>query len=97
MGKRKYTKEFKIEALNLSKELGSYSEAARQLGLRDSILHAWKAKYGISISDKSGKPVAQAAKDSDEVRELKKKIQDLEKTNYILKRAAAFFSQDHLK
>ena len=39
MLKRKYTKEFKIEALNLAKELGSYSEAARQLSIRDSILH----------------------------------------------------------
>jgi len=101
MLKRKYTKEFKIEALNLAKELGSYSEAARQaarqLGIRDSILHGWKDKYGISISDKSGKTVAQSVKESDEVRELKKKIQELEKTNYILKRAAAFFSQDHLK
>lgn len=96
MGKRKYTKEFKIEALNLAKELGSYSAAARQLGINDGILHTWKDKYGISISDKS-KSVAESVKESDEVRELKKKIQELEKTNYILKRAAAFFSQDHLK
>ena len=97
MGNRKYTKEFKIEALNLAKQLGSYSAAAKQLGLRDSIFHTWKAKYGISLEDKSGKTATQSVKESDEVRELKKKIQDLEKTNYILKRAAAFFLQDHLK
>jgi len=97
MGRRKYNKEFKIEALNLAKELGSYSAAARQLGINDGIIHTWKNKYGISINDKSGKAVAEAVKESDEIRELKKKIQELEKTNYILKRAAAFFSQDHLK
>ncbi len=97
MGHRKFTKEFKIDALNLAKELNSYSEAARRLGVSDSTLHAWKEKYGISIIDKSEKTVAQSIKESEEVRELKKKIQDLEKTNYILKRAAAFFSQDHLK
>lgn len=96
MGRRKYTKEFKIEALNLAKDLGSYSAAARQLGINDAILHTWKDKYGISIADKI-KSVAQSVKETDEVRELKKKIQELEKTNYILKRAAAFFSQDHLK
>ncbi len=96
MGRRKYTKEFKIEALNLAKDLGSYAAAAKQLGINDAILHTWKAKYGISINDNS-KTVADAVKDSDEVRDLKKKIQELEKTNYILKRAAAFFSQDHLK
>lgn len=96
MLKRKYTKEFKIEALNLAKQLGSYSAAARQLGIRDNVMHSWKDKYGISINDKS-KTITESVKESDEVRELKKKIQELEKTNYILKRAAAFFSQDHLK
>ncbi len=91
MLRRKYTKEFKIDALNLAKELGSYSAAAKQLGINDAIMHTWKDKYGISISDKS-KSVAESVKESEEVRELKKKIQELEKTNYILKRAAAFFS-----
>ncbi len=96
MGRRRYTKEFKIEALNLAKELGSYSAAARQLGINDGVLHGWKDKYGISINDKT-KSVVESVKEADEIRELKKKIQELEKTNYILKRAAAFFSQDHLK
>ena len=95
--KRTYTKEFQIEALNLAKELGSYSAAARQLGIRDSILHSWKTKYGITIAATSKKTIAESVKESEEVRELKKKIQELEKTNYILKKAAAFFSQDHLK
>ena len=76
MTKRKYTKEFKIEALNLAKELGSYSAAARQLGINDNVLHSWKDKYGISITDKT-KSVAASVKESDEVRELKKKIQVL--------------------
>lgn len=97
MGRRKYTREFKIEALNLARELGSYSEAARQLGIGDAVMHTWKAKFGILIGEKTGKTVKQSVQESEQVRELKKKIQDLEKTNYILKRAAAFFSQDHLK
>jgi hypothetical protein len=29
--KKTYTKEFRIQALNLAKELGSYAEAARKL------------------------------------------------------------------
>ena len=97
MGRRKYTKDFKIEALNLAKELGSYSEAARQLGIRDSVMHRWKVQYNISITDSTSKSIFESVKESEEIKLLKKKIQDLEKTNYILKRAAAFFSQDHLK
>jgi transposase-like protein len=76
--------------------LGSYKHAADQLGIKDSVLHTWKRKFNISIDDKS-RSVANAVAETEEVRNLKKKIQDLEKTNYILKRAAAFFSQDHLK
>lgn len=97
MGRRKYTKEFQIDALNLAKELGSYSAAARQLGIRDSIMHRWKVQYGITIHDNPGKSTAEVIAESETIKELKKKIQELEKTNYILKRAAAFFSQDHLK
>jgi transposase-like protein len=41
--------------------------------------------------------VAQAMGDAEEIKQLRRKISDLEKTNYILKKAAAFFSQDHLK
>lgn len=96
MAKKKYTTEFKIQALELVRQTGSYSEAARQLGIRDNILHAWKKRFNFDLQLK-GKSASQAVAETEEVKALKKKIQDLEKTNYILKRAAAFFSQDHLK
>lgn len=94
---RKYTKEFQIEALNLVKELGSYSEAARQLGIGDAILHTWKKKYNFTFDSKSSKNAAVAVAESEEMKRLRKENEELKKINYILKRAAAFFSQDHLK
>ncbi len=95
---RKYTKEFKIEALNLVKQLGSYSAAARQLGISDGTLHAWKDKYNFPNQAVKAKNTAeQAIADAEELKRLRKENEDLKKTNYILKRAAAFFSQDHLK
>ena len=96
MKKKQYTTEYKIQALELARAAGSYAEAARQLGVRDTLLHNWQKKFNFPM-DKKGKPAAQAVAETAEVSELKKKIQELEKTNYILKRAAAFFSQDHLK
>jgi transposase len=96
MTKRRYTTEFKIQALELAKQLGSYRQAADQLGVKDSVLHTWKKKFNITIQSRD-KSVSSSVAETEEVRNLKKKIQDLEKTNYILKRAAAFFSQDHLK
>jgi transposase len=96
MSKKEYTTEFKIQALELVKQTGSYMEASRQLGISDSLLHSWKRRFNFKPEVK-GKSAAQSVAETEEVRALKKKIQDLEKTNYILKRAAAFFSQDHLK
>lgn len=94
---RTYTKEFQIEALNLAKELGSYSEAARRLGIGDAILHTWKKKYNFSTDIKFKKTAADAVSEAEELKRLRKENEELKKTNYILKKAAAFFSQDHLK
>ena len=67
MTKRKFTTEFKIQAL----ELGSYTEAARQLGIRDSALHNWKKKFKISLNSKT-KPVADSVADAEEIKRLKR-------------------------
>ena len=87
---RVYTEEFKKQAVELSFELQNVAEAARQLGVRDVLLHKWRTKY-----KPEKKPVAAA--ESDEIKRLKRENEELKKVNYILKRAAAFFSQDHLK
>lgn len=94
--KQKYTKEFKMQALELVNQLGSFSEAARQLGIRDGILHNWKKKFNF-VMKKEATKVANSDPESEEIKRLKKENEELKKVNYILKRAAAFFSQDHLK
>jgi transposase len=96
MTRKQYTAEFKTQALELARQLGSYAKAAKELGISDKLIYYWKRQYGFSI-DPTGKSAAQAVAETAEVKELKKRISELEKTNYILKRAAAFFSQDHLK
>ena len=94
--KAKYTTEFKIQALELAKQTESIAEAARQLGISDGLIHNWKSKYNFSLDSKA-KNAKQAVGETEELARLRKKVSDLEKSNYILKRAAAFFSQDLLK
>jgi transposase len=93
---RKYTTEFQIEALNLAKELGSFSAASKQLGISDGVIHSWKDKYQFTLNTKS-KTAADAVNETEELKRLRKENEELKKVNYILKKAAAFFSQDHLK
>jgi transposase-like protein len=93
---KKYTTEFKMQALELVNQLGSYAEASRQLGVKDSVLHTWKSKFNFVMKKDSAKFV-NSNPESLEIKRLKKENEELKKVNYILKRAAAFFSQDQLK
>ena len=96
MAKRQFTREFKIQALELAQQLGNTSEAARQLGIGNAVLYSWSKKFNISL-DARAKPAATAVIESEEMKRLRKENDELKKTNYILKKAAAFFSQGHLK
>ncbi len=94
MGKRtfrKYTPEFKQQAVELADRIGMH-RAADQLGVHVSNIHGWKAKKKKEIKNP---PTEQNL--SEENRQLRKEVEELRKVNQILKRAAAFFSQDHLK
>lgn len=95
MGKRvtrKYTSEFKQQAAELAMRIGT-TRAARQLGVSVANVHGWREKA------KNKEPQSKTEKINleEEIRRLQKENEELKKVNYILKRAAAFFSQDHLK
>ncbi len=96
MTKRRYTPEFKQQALELAQQVGSVAEAARRLGIADSLLYNWKSQFKVSLDPKV-KSVKSSMDEAEELRRLRKENEELKKTNYILKKAAAFFSQDHLK
>ena len=91
--RRTFTEEFKRQAIELSEELGSITKAAKELGINESQIRTWKKK---STTEKS----LQAADPSFSIEEFKRLQRENEKQKkviHILKSAAAFFSQDHLK
>jgi transposase len=94
MGKRNgphYTLEFKQQAVSLAERLG-LNRAAKELGVSRGSIKSWK--------DKQQKDQPKAAKEinlEEENRRLQKENEELKKINYILRRAAAVFSQDQLK
>jgi transposase len=99
---RKYTSEFKRQAVTLAEELGSASKAARQLGISDVNIYTWRGKLRTAgeiskpVPDNGNFPI-NAEPPEEELKRLRRENQQLQKANYILKQAAAFFSQDHLK
>lgn len=93
--KKKYTEDFKRQAVELAESLHSGVAAAKQLGISDSLIYSWRIKFKGSESKASGS--GSQTGESEELKQLRRENAELKKVNYILKSAAAFFSQDHLK
>ncbi len=80
----------------MAKEIGG-AEASRKLGIANGNIYQWQKKLlklgKVSKSDTKSPTEAP----DEELKRLRKENSDLKKANLILKSAAAFFSQDHLK
>lgn len=86
---RRYTKEFKLETVKLIVEKGrSIPSVAVDLGVNEKTLYRWVAehrKYMDNAFPGSGK----LRPEDEEIRQLKRRIADLEEECAILKKAAA--------
>lgn len=98
MGKsrRKYTKEFKLEAVRQVVEKGrAVSHVAESLGINESMLHQWKRqllKEGEVAFPGNGKRSENELEA--EVRQLRKELAEAKKDQEILKKAAAYFAKN---
>ena len=91
-GNRQYTLEFKQQAAELANRVG-VTKAASQLGVIVGNVQRWK--QNLNNQEPQSKKVKVNLEE--ENRRLQRENDELKKVNQILKRAAAFFSQDHLK
>jgi transposase len=89
--RKKYTKEFKEEAAKLVIE-GGYKqvEACKSLGVANKNLSRWVAQAKGTNAQQATK-----APESAELLRLKKENQQLKLEREILKKAAAFFANEH--
>jgi len=92
--KRNYSPEFKAQAIELSKEIGT-TQAANKLGIdKFQTLAAW-VRYSKKVEENTEFRELEEAKK--EIKKLKKDLESEKKVVAILKDATAFFCQDHLK
>ena len=94
MERRKFTREFKLEAVKLIKERGvSAAQAARDLDVHENVLRKW-------VKEASSDPVqafpghGQMKPEQQEIERLRREVIRLKAERDILKRAAAFFARE---
>ena len=90
---KSYTKEYKLEAVKLAKELGSSSQAAKSLGVSVSAMCKWVKNYQSSGQDSFPGKGHQTPQD-EEIRRLRVQVKRLEMEREILKKAITFFGEE---
>ena len=91
MARRKYTREFKVSAVQLVNQQGySPAEAARNLGVDTTTIHQWMKQLRNQPEVIPAGEGAMAA----ELRRLRKENARLLMEREILKKAAAFFAKE---
>jgi len=92
--RRKYDREFKVEAVKLvTGGGGGVAEVARNLGIHENLLYKWKEKYSEDMAYAfPGKGRLKPAEE--EVRRMKRALADVTQERDILKKALAIFSQE---
>jgi len=89
--RRKYTDEFKDEAVKLVTEQGyKTTEAARNLGIHEGVLRRWIKER----SPETNYSAAGTAKLQAELKRVRRKNERLKMEREILKKAAAFFAKE---
>lgn len=89
MSAKRYTEEFKIEAVKQVTERGHrLADVAARLGVTTHSMYAWMKRYGV--------PEAQRLSNQDQATELRRLRSELKRVTEerdILKKAAAYFAK----
>jgi transposase len=94
MTRKRYTKEFKLDAVRLVTEHGyTQAEAGRNLGINPKMLGRWIQEYRVDEQEAfrgNGKRTAE----QEELRRLRDENRRLKQERDILVKAAAFFAKE---
>jgi len=94
MERRRYTREFKLEAVKLIRERGvAVAQAARDLGVHATVLHNWVRQFA-SDPEHSFPGHGQMKPEQAEIARLKREVTKLKAERDILKKAAAYFAKE---
>ena len=94
MERRRFSREFKLEAVKLVRERGvSVAQAARDLDLHENLLRKWVKDF--AADPQHAFPGQGLMKPEQlEIERLRREVQKLKAERDILKKAAAYFAKD---
>ena len=95
-GRRRYSPEFKMEAVRMLQSGRKQSELARELGIHVTLLRQWAEQAEI----RAGQPPEEVfpgngkqTRQDEEIRQLKRENERLRQERDFLKKAAAYFAK----
>lgn len=94
MQRRKFSREFKVEAVKLVRDRGvSVAQAARDLDIHENVLRKWIKEFGADPAH-SFPGHGQMKPEQLEIERLRREVNKLKAERDILKKAAAFFARE---
>lgn len=94
MGRRTFSREFKLEAVRLVRGRGvAVAQACRDLGIAESVLRRWMREMQ-SDPQQAFPGHGQARPEQQEIDRLRREVAKLKAERDILKKAAAYFARD---
>ena len=95
MGRRTFSREYKLEAVRLVRDRGvSVAQASRDLGVHENVLRKWVKDW--DADPKQAFPgQGQMKPEQAELERLRREVAKLKAERDILKKAAAYFAKDH--
>lgn len=96
MQRRKFSREFKLEAVKLIKERGvSVVQASRDLDVVESVLRRW-LREEVSDPKQAFPGNGQTRPEQLEINQLRREVAKLKAERDILKKAAAYFARESI-
>ena len=94
MERRKFGREFKVEAVRLIRERGvAVAQTARDLDVHENVLRKWVKEFSADPVQAFPGP-GQMKPEQVEIERLRKEVARLKAERDILKKAAAYFARD---
>jgi transposase len=93
--RRQFSSEFKLEAVRLVQSGKAPAEVARELGIRGDMLRKWRRQFATVARPSEAFPGhGKLTSQDEEIRQLRRRVAQLEEEREILKKATAFFARE---